>query len=329
MEILFSDAPESIVVDYVKNHYPYCNVGLVGRFDNLVYLLEKAGNKVLDPFTPKGESARFIIVVGGDEEVERAKTIGLPYLVISKNVPLSAFQRIGIYNYQIVEYSYPKLVIFDNSQNEYLFQAEVRILLLSLYLECLNTLGSGLKGERQKRAEEVIKELRPILLEFHTVSELLDFCARGIEGLGGLPFVTYLNAVLLLYHPENLLYAKFYAVFSLLYLERQFTNIDFWVILPYMDIVRVRMLAEVHGIKVPLSRGQKRDVSYLLTLVKKHIPTEEELDNYLNGFRLEGGREKVDPDAIFSAIILASCLCPKKEMVSDIVESGYIDALIS
>ena len=329
MEIVFSDNPISCAVDYIKSNYPYCDIGAIGELGELEYLLNKCGNRVINIALEECESARFIVAFGQDEEIDLAKSKGLPYMVISDGVPLSAFHSFGIYNYQKVEYGYPNIVIFDNSKNEYLFQAEARILLLSLYLECLSVLGSGLRGKKQGVSENLLKELRPMLCEFRTIEEILALCNKCIRALGGLEYVAFLNKVLDLYHPENLLHARFYALFSLLYLERRFTNIDFWVILPYMDEVRVRMLAETNGIKPPLSARRKVELSYLLALVEGYIPTEEELDFCLNGFRLEAGVERVDLSAILSAIILSAELCPKKELVRDIVESGYLDALIS
>ena len=329
MELVLTKKALEYAVDYIKSRYPYCEVGMVGRFDELKYALEKGGNKVSDLASKEPDGARVVVAVGGDEEIDEAKSKGLPYVVLTRGVPLSAFQEFGIYNFQKVEYGYPNLVIFDNSQDEFLFQAEVRILLLSIYLECLSTLGSGLKGERQKRAKNLMEEMRKECDEFRTQEELLEFARESIEALGGLTLLAFLNKALSLYHPTNTVYAKFYAVFSLLYLTRRFTNIDFWVILPYMDEVRVRMLAEAQGIDPPRSGRRSVEVAYLLSLVEKYIPTEEELVAHLNAFRVEAGVERVDLDAILSALIMGATFCPKKEMVKDIVESGYLDALIS
>ena len=323
-----SNNPVSYAVDYIKKNFPYCDIGIVGAFDELTYALRKEGNRAIDISLIDAETVRFIVAFGGDKEIDFAKSKGLPYMVISSSVPLSAFHKFGIYNFQKLEYGYPKMVILDNSKNEYLFQAEVRTLLLSIYAECLSSLGCGLKGQRQRTAKNVLLELRPAFSEFRTTEETLELCRKSIRDVEGLEFVAYLNEVLELFHPENILHAKFYALFSLLYLERRFTNIDFWVILPYMDEVRVRMLAEAHGIKAPISTKRNVDISFLLKLVERYILNEEELDDCLNGFRLEAGVERVDTGAIISAVILAGELCPKKEMIRDIVESGYLDALI-
>lgn len=329
MEIVLCERPFEYVLDYVKKEYPYCDCGVVGDVFGLSRSLNKIGIRTYELEKEHPESIRFIIALGGDEEIDFAKSFNLPYLVISSGVPLSVFHNFGIYNFQKIEYGYPKLVILDSSKDEYLFQAEVRILLLSLYVECVSLCGSGLKGEREKKAREIIKSVRGALGKFTTTGELLTLLPTWISQVGGLEQTAFINLCLGLYHPESTLQARFYALFSLLYLLRRFTNIDFWVILPYMDEVRVRTLAETSGIKIPPLTKRRVDLAYQLGLVKELLPTESELGEMLGAFRLEGGEEGVDLDAILSAITLGATLCQRKDIVRDIVECGYVDALLS
>lgn len=327
MEIVITKNLKESLLSYVTNNFPYCDVGVVGDFEYVRRALERAGNRVIDCYKEVPPSVRVIIASGEEEAVLEAKKSGLPYVVAGQKVNLVTFQNFGIYDFQKVEYGYPNIVFLDNTNDEYLFQAEVEILLTALYVESLSIFGSGRLGEKERVAYNLLKEFVEIEGEFRTDEELLKFLSTGIEALGGLEYVSFLFETLNRLHPLDNIHARFYALFSLLYLKRQFTNYDFCAILPCVDLVRARIIAELNGIKLPLERGRPPQVNFLLEQVKDFIPTENELEKLLNSFRLSAGDVKVDLDAIITAIIISAILLPKKHLVRDLVESGYLDAL--
>ncbi len=328
MEIFFTPTPVEQLASYIKEHYPYCDVGLIGDFATLSPRLEKGGNRVFSGRESFPESVRIIVAVGGEREVEEAKKFGLPYVVFATELSLSLIHNFGIYDFQKIEKGYPNAVFIEKDEDGRRLRAEVEILHLALLAECLNLIGSVERCDRAKKARETLLSLAEFKASFHTDEEWFLFIKDAVKEMGGLEYVAFLFSTLGVYHPENVFHARYYSLFSLLYLIRLFTKIDFCVILPRVDLCRVRMLAEVQGIKVPPQFNLKTP-SFIPVLPTGCIPTERELMESLSVFRFCAGNEEIDFDAMLSSIILSATLRPKKEMVGYFVDMGYLDALLN
>lgn len=324
---MFSENARLDAIKYISTHFKKVGVALVGRDDELLYMLQKSGSAVYPVESQEvDERARFMVVIGGSEKVDFAKKSGLPYLVISKEVPLSCLQRIGVYDYQIIEYGYPNILILDTYQNEFPLQGSLTYLAVGVMVECLSIVGSGLRSERVERALESVKVLKKTLKESFSSLALLECVKDCLEGIGGAPFLAMGEYVLKERAGENLPHAFFYLSFSLLYLLILFTKIDFWVILPYMDVVRVRMLAEEKP--PPTPPIVSKDLRYSLSLISPLLPSKVELMEYLTRFRLESGYKVVDSEEILISILLCGARAPKPNLIVELVENGYVDALV-
>lgn len=328
METVFSSSPIQDVALYVLTHFPYSPAGVVGEDEGLFYALEKQGNKVYRIEDDGAECARVIIAVGGSREVDIAKRTELPYVVLCRGVPLSAIQKIGVYDYHILEYGYPKIIFIDESKDVFELQAEISVLSLGIMAEAIGLIGTGLRNEKAREAREVVFKIKEALNNFSTNYETLRLLTDCIKRIDGAPYFALLERIVEDRCIGNSLCARFYSVFSLLYLIREFTNIDFCVILPYMDLVRARMLADGMGAKIATEKVTEKDISYALGLVKDLLPSREELASYVERFRLEAGRETVDFKMLLSDFVLCAALSEKSNLSVDLVRSGYIDALI-
>lgn len=329
MEVYFSSVAEQDTALYILSHYPRVAVGMVGSNESLKYALEKQGNKVY-MYDEKGmdERARFLIAIGGSEEVDIAKKLSLPYIVLSRDVPLSSMQKIGINDFQIMEYSYPNAVFIDTCKNYFHIQAELTTLALGVMLEAVGIVGTGLRNERAKSAYNGVIKIKKLLASFVGYEEMFDTIKETLALIGGAPFVAMVDKFAFLRCGDNLTHARFYSIFSLLYSIRLFTKCDFCAILPYMDLVRVRMLCEEMGLEISTSTVVAKDLTYNFSLIDELVPTKGELKGYLDRFWLEGDRVNLDFELLLTNILLASCKVPKTSMLVKLVECGYIDALI-
>ncbi|MBQ8178626.1 MAG: hypothetical protein IJ033_05475 [Clostridia bacterium] len=314
---------------YVLEHYPGVAVGLTTESGELAYALEKQGNKTYYfDGAAVDERARFIIAIGGSEDVDNAKRQGLPYVVLSKDVPLSAIQGIGVVDFQIMEFNPPKAIFIDNLNNDFHLQAELTALSLGVLAEAVGIVGTGLRNERVKEAYLAVEKLTQALKEFKTHRELLEVIADVLARIKGAPFFAMLDKFITLRCTSNFTHARFYSIFSLLYLVRVFTKKKFCAILPYMDFVRVRTLCEEMGVSPSTPSLEAKEITYKLSLVEKLLPTTAELKEYLDRFWLEAGREKVDFGLILTSILLSASKAPKTNMLVDLAEAGFIDALL-
>lgn len=327
MEILFTPTPVEQLIGYVREHYPYCDVCLIGNAPTLFCALEKGGNRVIKGPAKNLESVRFAVAVGGEEEIDVVKNTGLPYAVIADGATLSLLQDFSVYDFQKIENRYPNIVLIKKNEDGKRLRAEVEILRLAVRVECLNLLGSVERTDKTKRAKETLWKIREYEEKLHTDEEWFCFIADCVSALGGLEFVSYLFNALEIWHPQNLFYAKYYSLFSLLYLTRLFTKIDFCVILPRVDLCRVRMLAEAQGVKVPINHGVSPP-SFLPALPQESLLTERELMESVGAFRFCVGNERIDYDALLLSVVTSVALRPKKELVGRFVDMGYFDALI-
>ena len=328
MEIFFTPNPVEQLIGYVREHYPYCDVCLIGDAPALSRALEKGGNRVLKGPDKNLESVRLAVSVGGERESESVKNTGVPYAVIADGAFLSLVQDFCVYGFQKIENRYPNIVFIKKDEDGKRLRAEVEILRLAVRVECLNLLGSVERTDKTGSAKETLGRVREYEENFHTDEEWFCFIADCVSALGGLEFVSYLFNALEIWHPQNLFYAKYYSLFSILYLTRLFTKIDFCVILPRVDLCRVRMLAETQGVKVPLNNGVSPP-SYLPALPQESLLTERELAESVGAFRFCVGEGRVDYDALLTSVILSVAVRPKKEMVGYFVDMGYVDALLN
>ncbi len=329
MEIYFSARAEEDLVLYINEHYPQVTVGLTSLCRELAYALEKQGNKVycFDDETID-ERARLLVAIGDSEAIDKAKVQSLPYVVLSKDISLSSIQNIAVKGCQIMEYNYPNAVFIDTVHNEYHLQAEVTALALGVILESVGIVGSGLRTERAKDARDGVVRLMQTLADFKTTKETLEVVVDVLRSIGGAPFYALLDRFTFLRCAKNVAHARFYSIFSLLYLIRLFTKMDFCAILPYMDVVRVRTLCEEMGISSSASALSAKDLTYKLSIVDGLVPSIQELKGYLDRFWLEEGRVNVDFSLILTNVLLSASKAPKTNMLVDLVEAGFIDALL-
>ena len=329
MENLFTECPIEEVTKYLKEHFPYVTIGIVGEWEGLQYAIEKGGNltQALSGIEHFPEVC-FIVACGGSEEIDVAKSYRLPYLVLTKELPISAFQKIGINDFQIMEYGYPNIVIIDTNKNELQLQGGLTFLLLSILLECVGIVGSGLREGRVREAKEITQKVKEMLLDFAPIKEVLPEISELLEKISGARFSCSLERIIALNFPTEFAHARFYSIFCLLYVLCLFTKIDFCVILPHMDLIRVRMLAEEIGLKIVPKTISSKDVEWKLSFVKDLLPTKGELEGYLKRFRMESGKGKVDYKLVLSSLLLTSTLIKEPNLLVEVLESGYVDALI-
>ncbi len=328
MDIIFTPTPVEQLLCYIREKYPYCDVCLIGDAPTLSYALEKGGNRVVFGDGSLLESVRIVVAVGGEKEVELARQLGLPYAVLADGIFLSLLQDFYVYDFQKIENRYPNIAFIKKNEDGRKLRAELEILRLALSVECLNLLGSAIRTDKVKKGKETLSRLAEYEKDFHTDEEWFYFMADCIKGLGGLEYVSFLFGALERWHPENLFYAKYYSLFSLLYLIRLFTKIDFCVILPRVDLCRVRMLAESQGITLPKNHNVQAS-SFIPVLRAEDLWTEKELVESLGVFRFCVGEGRVDYDALLTSVILSVAVRPKKEMVGYFVDMGYVDALLN
>lgn len=329
MENLFTECPIEEVTKYLKEHFPYVTIGIVGEWEGLQYAIEKGGNptQILSGIEHFPEVC-CIVACGGSEEIDVAKSYHLPYLVLTKELPFSAFQKIGINDFQIMEYGYPNIVIIETNKNELQLQSDLTLLLLSILLECVGIVGSGLREERVREAKKLIQKVKENLLDFAPIKEVLPEISEGLERIGGARFSCAMEKIIALTFPLELAHARFYSIFCLLYALCLFTKIDFCVILPHMDLIRVRMLAEEVGLKVVPKTISSKDIEWKLGFVKDLLPKKGELEGYLKRFLMERGNVMVDYKLVLSSLLLTSTLIKEPNLLVEVLESGYVDALI-
>ncbi len=329
MENLFTGCPIEEVTKYLKEHFPYVTIGIVGEWEELRYAIEKGGNptQILSG-AERFPEVCFIVVCGGSEEIDVAKSYHLPYLVLTNELPISAFQKVGINDFQIIEYGYPNIVIIDTSKNELQLQSDLTFLLLATLLECVGIVGSGLRGVQVKEAKKTIQIVKEMLLDFAPIQEVLPVISDALEKIGGARFASAMERVIALNFPAEFVHARFYGTFCLLYALCLFTKIDFCVILPHMDLIRVRMLAEEIGLKAITKTISSKELEWKLGFVKDLLPAKGELEGYLKRFRMERGNRCVDYKLVLSSLLVSSTLIREPNLLVEVLESGYVDALI-
>ena len=329
MKTIFSDSVLLEVTSYIKEHFPHVTIGLVGEWEGLRYAIEKGGNatRILRK-NDSAQNVRFIVACGGSEEIDRAKEYKLPYLVLTRELPLSAFQEIGINDFQIVEYSYPKVVIIDTKENELSLQGDLTFLLTGALLESLGKVGAGVRSERVERTKIIACELKNAVRDFCSTERVLNNLIEWLKEIGGAPFLAMVERVTAFLCPENFAHARFYSIFCLLYALSLFTKIDFWVILPYMDLNRVRILADEMGITTLSKKVRPKDIPFKVGFLEEIMPTKCEILNFLKRFRMEKGVERMDLNRLLLSLTIATTFIKEPNLLVDVVESGYVDALI-
>ncbi len=315
---------KSDLINYIANTFPHSPIAFYGEESELVGALERAGNRVYVCPKKVADDARAVVVAYADCYLKEAKAEGLPLVVLTRGAPIEAFTNKAIIDNQYLETGYPKRVFIDIERGERVLQRSVLTLGFTLYVELVGVLGSGLKDARASFAFKRLKDVKERLLGFCSNAELLSFLVDVIKELNGVELTECFNYVASSRVGEDACSVRFYCAFSLLYLIRWFTNIDFCVILPYIDVVRLRELCKARGVKQwrsPLNR----DPRYELSLVKPFLPTQEELTLLLSQFRLTGD-ERVKLEEILSDFTVATELARQPNIFIKLVSSGYVDA---
>ena len=73
---------------------------------------------------------------------------------------------------------------------------------------------------------------------------------------------------------------------------------------------------------------ETKDVIRLEGVVKELLPKKGELEGYLKRFLMERGKVKVDYKLVLSSLLLTSTLIKEPNLLVEVLESGYVDALI-
>ncbi len=326
MEFKFTKNVIEDVTAYVLKNFPYSSVALIGA-ENLLPYLEKQGNKVYAQKEKVQENVRLIIVAYNDDLIDYYKNYDIPLIVITKGAPIGVFSKYAVIDFHIVEKRYPKFVFFDTEDEERTLQKEISAVAISLLTECYLIVGSNLRNDYVKEAYSFIEPLKESMLKFNTNREQILLITGVFERLGIAEFTSLIDALSRMRAMGDVCSVRFYSAFLLLYLIRWFTNIDFCVILPYMDVVRLRIMCETLGIEQDLA-PLTREISYDFDLVKNMLPTKEELTYLLSRFKTElAVSEGQDYDAILTDWTLVAELSKKPNLLTTIVRAGYVDAL--
>ncbi len=324
MEYSLTVSAKTDLVNYISKNFPNSPLAFYGKGGELVDAFERGGHKVFVCPKQLPENVRAVVVAYADWWIGEVKPSGVPLVVVTKGAPIEAFTNKTIKDNQYLETGYLKHVFIDIKDGELVLQKHLLTLGLSIFTELVGVLGSGVRDARATVAFKTLQELKERLLNFCSNSELLNFLAEIIEKLGGVELVECFNYVSFARVGEDACSVRFYCAFSLLYLIRWFTNIDFCVILPYIDVVRLRELCKTRGVK-QWRQPLDRDVRYELSLVKPFLLTQEELALLLSQFRITG-EERVTLEEVISDFTVATELARQPNIFITLVSSGYLDA---
>ena len=329
VEIKFTKNVKNDFLEYITLNFPMRTIGVIGEGFSYTRELERKGNGVV--FIDKSIPDEVAVIVTNDNaiNINKAKISNKPYVVLTDGVPTSAFSKYAVNGNRIDKYEYPKQVFIDMLSNPHKLQAESGCLALEVLVECIGIVGSTLITARAKRARDRAFDLKNLLTAYDTPEQVVATCATAIEYIDGLTFRLFIDYVMSKERVGNLARTRFYSAFSVLFLIRRFTNIDFCVILPYMDSLRARMLAQSLGIPLPQGKAKSFDnADYLLSMVEELLPTEKELLELKKRFDFLTPSAPVELNALINDYSLATECVDEDNLYTNLVKAGYFDALI-
>ena len=293
------------------------------------HLLEKGGNRVVNINDKVPDEVALLVVDGSSLSINRAKMSRVPYVVVAKGAPIGAFSKYYIKGNLITKYEYPNVLFIETNKDPKSLQAECLTLLLEVLAECLGALGSAVVDRRSKEAQVAGSRLKSMLNKPLTTEEIITECAAVVEQLDGITFRFFIDYLIALQGDESYAHARFYSVFSALFLNRRFTNIDFCVILPYMDSMRARMLAQSAGLPLPIATPKRCDnAERLIAFVEDLLPTEKELIQLKNRFDFLVEDVHIEIKPLLNDYLLATEYLQEDNLYTNLVKAGYFDALI-
>ena len=90
----------------------------------------------------------------------------------------------------------------------------------------------------------------------------------------------------------------------------------------------MRILADEMGITTLSKKVRPKDIPFKVGFLEEIMPTKYEILNFLKRFRMEKWVERMDLNRLLLSLTIATTFIKEPILLVDVVESGYVDALI-
>ena len=332
MDVIFSGNPINYCIDYIREHYPYGVVGVIGVDEETVSMLAKT--HIVDDGSVLKEEARFVLINGDVDSLRAYKeqSAGRKCVVIGELPNYELFSGKFINGKQITNVKTPKLVVFNSELVDKRFELTVFEIVFKLVFMLSDRLLLQGRTRRDILAKELHKYLREALtgeVDVETVTCILAPAVSLVESIGYSEFMDYFSLVSGKEARETGSAESLYSIFLAILLTIQFTKCKISDILITSDVVRVRALIEKLGFDFPPPKQGVNDLDILKKCNQDLLFDVETLAKLREWFVSGYGKRYAPLQKILNDFLVATALSPTHGLIGELALSGFIEGVIN